>query len=222
MKKLVTNSRIALLAACTLALGMSQLRADILMLGGTYSTPIPMRIDNVTQNEGGGSIEPSTLNGSPLSWVYCVDLFRNISVPGTWNTAGVTTTGDVNGSPVNNAGQVAWLLANYGTAGQSDQAKALQAAIWHVIFNGAGGHTVALDVSAPAAVTSDYNAMLSLLGSNTGNVGNYLWLTPGGSDHTFQGLVTTTPVPEPTTMIAGALLLLPFGASAMRILRKKA
>jgi hypothetical protein len=28
------------------------------------------------------------------------------------------------------------------------------------------------------------------------------------------------PVPEPTTMIAGALLLLPFGASTLRILRK--
>ena len=28
-------------------------------------------------------------------------------------------------------------------------------------------------------------------------------------------------VPEPTTMIAGALLLLPFGASVLRILRKK-
>ena len=30
-----------------------------------------------------------------------------------------------------------------------------------------------------------------------------------------------TPVPEPTTMIAGALLLLPFGASTLRILRKR-
>jgi len=29
-----------------------------------------------------------------------------------------------------------------------------------------------------------------------------------------------TPVPEPTTMIAGALLLLPFGASTLRILRR--
>ena len=29
------------------------------------------------------------------------------------------------------------------------------------------------------------------------------------------------PVPEPTTMIAGALLLLPFGVSTLRILRKK-
>jgi len=31
-----------------------------------------------------------------------------------------------------------------------------------------------------------------------------------------------TPVPEPTTMIAGALLLLPLGAGAVRILRKRA
>jgi hypothetical protein len=30
-----------------------------------------------------------------------------------------------------------------------------------------------------------------------------------------------TPIPEPTTMIAGALLLLPFGASTLRILRKR-
>jgi len=32
--------------------------------------------------------------------------------------------------------------------------------------------------------------------------------------------VSTAPVPEPTTMIAGALLLLPFGASTIRMLRK--
>jgi hypothetical protein len=30
-----------------------------------------------------------------------------------------------------------------------------------------------------------------------------------------------TPVPEPTTIISGALLLLPFGSSAFRQLRKK-
>jgi hypothetical protein len=32
--------------------------------------------------------------------------------------------------------------------------------------------------------------------------------------------VAPVPVPEPTTMVAGALLLLPFGASTLRILRK--
>ena len=33
--------------------------------------------------------------------------------------------------------------------------------------------------------------------------------------------ITATPVPEPTTMVAGALLLLPFGMSTLRILRKR-
>ena len=46
-----------------------------------------------------------------------------------------------------------------------------------------------------------------------------------GTDMDFNDLVVevscVTPVPEPTTMIAGALLLLPFGASTLRMLRKK-
>jgi hypothetical protein len=44
-------------------------------------------------------------------------------------------------------------------------------------------------------------------------------------DYDFNDLVVevsgVAPVPEPTTMIAGALLLLPFGASTLRILRKR-
>ena len=45
----------------------------------------------------------------------------------------------------------------------------------------------------------------------------------GGAEPDFQDMivkVNAVPVPEPTTMIAGALLLLPFGASTLRILRK--
>jgi hypothetical protein len=41
-----------------------------------------------------------------------------------------------------------------------------------------------------------------------------------GNEHAFIDDINLVPVPEPTTMIAGALLLLPFGASAVRILRK--
>jgi hypothetical protein len=36
-----------------------------------------------------------------------------------------------------------------------------------------------------------------------------------------EGTFTATPVPEPTTVISGALLLLPFGASALQVLRKR-
>ena len=38
------------------------------------------------------------------------------------------------------------------------------------------------------------------------------------TDHAFIDAVTL--VPEPTTMIAGAMLLLPFGASTLRVLRR--
>jgi hypothetical protein len=52
------------------------------------------------------------------------------------------------------------------------------------------------------------------------NPGNTDGLQPywdNSSDRQFQ----LTVVPEPTTLIAGALLLLPFGASTLRILRRK-
>jgi len=38
----------------------------------------------------------------------------------------------------------------------------------------------------------------------------------------FSDAASAAPVPEPTTFIAGALLLLPFGANTLRILRRKA
>jgi hypothetical protein len=44
----------------------------------------------------------------------------------------------------------------------------------------------------------------------------------GADNQKYIGLdnVVVSAVPEPTTMIAGALLLLPFGASTLRLLRK--
>jgi hypothetical protein len=42
----------------------------------------------------------------------------------------------------------------------------------------------------------------------------------GSIQDTYSQNIQILAVPEPTTMIAGALLLLPFGASTLRILRK--
>jgi hypothetical protein len=44
----------------------------------------------------------------------------------------------------------------------------------------------------------------------------------GGTAGSYSGDLTAAlvPVPEPTTIIAGALLLLPLGASTLRILRR--
>ncbi|HTY88002.1 MAG TPA: hypothetical protein VMB80_11095 [Candidatus Acidoferrum sp.] len=49
--------------------------------------------------------------------------------------------------------------------------------------------------------------------------GSNPWVQPG-QDVMAQFDITEVPVPEPSTMIAGALLLLPLGASVLRILRK--
>ena len=46
------------------------------------------------------------------------------------------------------------------------------------------------------------------------------WGLNGHQDITLNS-IDGAPVPEPTTMVAGALLLLPFGASTLRMLRKK-
>jgi hypothetical protein len=48
-----------------------------------------------------------------------------------------------------------------------------------------------------------------------------LQATDANSGNAFVGLANVTVVPEPTTMIAGALLLLPFGASTLRIFRRR-
>ena len=208
-----------------LALWMGPVRAAMLDLGGTFSTDIPIVLNGGVTTESGGSIDSSTLNGN-ATWVYCVDLFHDVAVSATYNYTAVSTTGVVNGQTVDNAGQVAWLLDHYGTTGQTTEAMALQAAIWHVIYDGsagyAGGHTVTLDTSvASAALTTEYNNMLSALGGNTAPVSSVDWLTPNnGSTTVFQGLVTSA-VPEPATVIAGAAMLLPFGVSVLRMLRRK-
>jgi hypothetical protein len=44
--------------------------------------------------------------------------------------------------------------------------------------------------------------------------------TPTTYETSYSGSIVGVPVPEPTTMIAGALLLLPFAASTLRIFRK--
>jgi hypothetical protein len=46
------------------------------------------------------------------------------------------------------------------------------------------------------------------------------WVSLSADPDYYGDWVPETPVPEPTTMLAGALLLLPFGASTLRMLRK--
>ena len=92
--------------------------------------------------------------------------------------------------------------------------------------------------SSPALSSGGVDRMVTFLitgyMSDPGNADNqfvnftdgphYVIAFEDGSDFDFNDLVVevkgVAPVPEPTTMIAGALLLLPFGASTLRILRR--
>ena len=63
-------------------------------------------------------------------------------------------------------------------------------------------------------------AILTPNGDGFEVAGHVYVLAPDGKSALATGY-STAAVPEPTTMIAGALLLLPFGASTLRILHKK-
>ena len=107
------------------------------------------------------------------------------------------------------------LWAAYFTDAKADntglQAAALQAAIWMDV----GTQFLHTTVSGNDAVVARANEMIASLPQLSAEA-DLMGLVNG----TTQNYVV--PVPEPTTVLAGALLLLPFGASTLRGLRRKA
>ena len=178
--------------------------ADTLQIGGTFTYPIYSIVDGNAISLGGGSVDVSYLNGAKLNYEYCVDLLRVVYVPGTYGQTTVNNSGNIYGSPLNNAGKVAWLLSNYGTAGQGDGAYALQAAIWHEVMLGTGDSYDLDTAKSSANQVALYNQYLAALGNNTGNVSDFLWITPGTKDSNgnlvqYQGQVAS--VPEPMSIL---------------------
>jgi len=83
--------------------------ADTLQIGGTFTYPIYSIVDGnqTTLSLGGGSVDVSYLNGAGLNYMYCVDTFTVVYVPGTYDQTAVNNSGNIYGSPLNNAGKVA-------------------------------------------------------------------------------------------------------------------
>jgi len=125
-------------------------------------------------------------------------------------------------------------------AGNATGAAALMLAMYDALYNSTGYGTVGtgtptkgfLPNFASTAEQNDYTAYVNSLtaaGVEANLANGYVFVptdnNPGGPSG--QSFIILSPgetlnvVPEPTTMIAGALLLLPFGASTLRILRKK-
>lgn len=211
--------KLLLLAAGLVALTATAAQAYQvdLNVGGNYNT-IYSVVNGSATTEGGGSVNPSYLNGTKLPYLYCVDLFTNVNVPSDYPQSSVTTNGTIHGGQtVTNVNQVAWLLDKYANASVNDAnlQVALQAAIWTEI-NGAQTYSLDMNHYQGTAIGTDYTQMMTQLTQNStlsGNVGDFLWITPGnGSGAAYQGLVTA-PVPEPATAllfgtgIVGAALL---------------
>ena len=96
-----------------------------------------------------------------------------------------------------------------------------------------GWYDFKLTFSTTGETLSVYNMSThSTVGSVTASMDNsdlagsgYLWMTEWDGSFTDPGTLDVaalgaTPVPEPTTVLAGAMLLLPFGMSTLRMLRK--
>jgi hypothetical protein len=136
-----------------------------------------------------------------------------------------TITPANSGGPANVTLGTAWLYSQFRfgilsgyTYGNATSANLLQQAIWY--FQGSAG------AAANSFVTLAESAVGSSAAFNA-NGGTYpvfaLTLTdPNNEVDTYaQPILGMVPgVPEPSTIVAGALLLLPFGVSTVRILRK--
>jgi hypothetical protein len=173
---------------------------------------------NVTTTSGGQPIElktnenvlagnfaGSTLGGVTLPWVYCVDFSKSININSTGFTATVTNNGAVNGSAVNNAGSVTWLLDHYAaSATNADATAGLQAAIWKVIYGSQFTLNGPDNSTTDSNVVTDYNNDLAGVGYNSATglaansdpVSNARWISPSANGTQYQGLVTSA-VPEP-------------------------
>jgi len=115
------------------------------------------------------------------------------------------------------AASVEKLWAAYYTSATGDNttAAALQLAIWETVAAGAGTYSVSIggNSALDMAVNTAAGTMLANLGTLTAQADLVGLVSP-----TTQNYVVA--VPEATTMLAGALLLLPLGASTLRIVRK--
>jgi hypothetical protein len=195
------------------------------------------------QNGSGGEFTAHT-SGLGNFQTFCIEDNEFINLPGgpynyiinsgavAGGVSGATTTDPHTGLSMDNISiGTAWLysqfrahtLANYFGANQNANAGVLQQAIWGLegevaydagnIYIQAAKTTLTL---TDAQLVLDSHGAYGVVALNlyTGDPNG----TPGFGNRAQDQLAL---VPEPTTMVAGALLLLPFGASTVRILRKK-
>jgi len=190
----------------------------------TWSAYAPVTQGTVSSADlsswGGGSLASSI--GQRYFQTFCIEYSEEFS-PGTsypvdtGYNALYGHVGAAPGTPVTIG--TAWLYSQFaaGTlsgynytygSGRTTSANQLQQAIWYL--QGEGGSFNGYVTLAEANVANAWAAANGAFGVYALNLGD-----PGRAQAQLV-IDDPAPVPEPTTMLAGAMLLLPFGASAVR------
>lgn len=165
---------------------------------------------------------------------FCIELNEHLSFGGTYNyriNSGAVAGGtsetvalDPNtGLSMDNiSAGTAYLYANYRagnagfTVGSLTDAANLQNAIWYLEneIGSIGGANPYYN-----AAIAHYTTLAAARADSGGAYGVVALNLFTGNDEVHQDVLGI--VPEPTTLVAGALMALPFGASVVRVLRRK-
>ncbi|HTJ00154.1 MAG TPA: hypothetical protein VL527_14830 [Dongiaceae bacterium] len=234
--KLTNKFALALGAASLLALGSNQ--ASAAFSSGPYdykATSLPntyynIMIDGQGRHELAGKIVMTAqapnggISGLSKFNTVCADINNSIG-GGTHEFNLVTFAGEAGLNPAWGTGAGAataaiynanFLFQKYSVLGTTDWG-ALQLAVWDALYNtDATGNVTGTRFQVLDPISTTVNTYLASLPVN--GAGPYTGYMLKPTQSWVQELLV--PVPEPTTVIAGALLLLPFGASTLRMMRK--
>lgn len=215
----------ALLGAATL-LAAPNLFANI-SYDGTYTGTISISPAGGNAN-GGGEFKATT---SPTGGTSSLGVFEtfclNSSAGGHYGTVYNYVSSDTitpGGSAISIG--TAWLYSEFRLGNLStdvatfsyndaSSANSLQAAIWNLQGDADHGSDSLNTLAALLVADAIANALVT-----DNNYGVFALNLTNGNRANAQPVLGFTSVPEPSTVIAGALLLLPFGVSTLRILRK--
>ena len=194
---------------------------------GTYTGTISISAAGGNAN-GGGEFKATT---SPTGGTGSLGVFEtfclNSSADGSYGTVYNYVSSDTvtpGGVPISVG--TAWLysefrLGNLATVvsgfiyGNAASANALQAAIWNLQGDANHGSDPLNALAALLVADAVANAIVT-----DDNYGVFALNLTSRNQTSAQPVLGFTSVPEPSTVVAGALLLLPFGVSTLRILRK--